>query len=156
LPLQGITLSVCVPTLQSYTTPAAALVSHQALLALSPLHRQQLPQPQLAALLPSSFGPVVGKVLMQQLGLHGVLQEFQHESAGQPQMWHVWWHIGVRRYHWVQQQQQAKQHSQQQQQGQQQQGQQQQGAAAAGGGGQGLSRLSAAELEALYTDPAAK
>jgi hypothetical protein len=154
LPLQRITLSVCVPTLQSYTTPAAALLSHQVLLALSPLHHQQLPQPQLAALLPSSFGPVVGKVLMQQLGLQGVLQEFQHEAAGQPLMWHVWWHIGVRRYHWVQQQQQQqeKQHSQQQQ----QQGQQQQGAAAAAGGGQGLSRLSAAELQALYTDPAAK
>jgi hypothetical protein len=135
---------LCVLILQSYSTPAAALLSHQVLLALSPLHHQQLPQPQLAALLPSSFGPVVGKVLMQQLGLRGVLQEFEHKTAGQPLMWHVWWHIGVRRYHWVQQQQG------------QPQGSSSSGAAAAAGGGQLLSRLSAAELEALYTDPAAK
>jgi hypothetical protein len=130
-------------TVQDYASPAAALLSHQVLLALSPLHQQQLPQPELAALLPSSFGPSVARVLMQQLGLGSIMREFQHEVAGQPLMWHVWWHIGLRQYHWVKQQQQ-----------------QQQGQPAAdsssSSSSSGLNRLSAAELEALYTDPAAK
>ncbi|WIA41743.1 hypothetical protein OEZ86_009086 [Tetradesmus obliquus] len=59
---------------QGYSSPAAPLLSHQVLLALSPLHRQQLPQPELAPLLPSSFGPVVAHVLSQQLRLVSELQ----------------------------------------------------------------------------------
>ncbi|KAF6253357.1 hypothetical protein COO60DRAFT_427501 [Scenedesmus sp. NREL 46B-D3] len=147
---------LCAECLQAYTSPAAALLSHQVLLALSPLHQQQLPQPELAALLPSSFGPVVGKVLMQQLGLGGVLQEFQHESAGQPQLWHVWWHIGIRRYHWVKQQQQGQQQQRQPTASSSSRVSSPAGGVAAGGDSSGLSRLSPAQLEALYTDPAAK
>jgi hypothetical protein len=113
------------------------------LLALSPLHHQQLPQPELAPLLPSSFGPAVSRLLMQQLGLGSSLREFEHEAAGQPLMWHVWWHVGIRRYHWVKQQQQ-------------QQGQPAGGSGSSSSSSSGLSRLSAAELEALYCDPAAK
>ncbi|WIA21454.1 hypothetical protein OEZ85_000661 [Tetradesmus obliquus] len=126
---------------QGYSCPAAPLLSHQVLLALSPLHRHQLPQPELAPLLPSSFGPVVARVLSQQLGLGGCLREFEHEAAGQPAMWHVWWHIGLRRYHWQQQQQGDWPAA---------------GTSSSSSSSSGLSRLSPEQLEALYSDPAAK
>jgi hypothetical protein len=64
--------------------------------------RQLLPPPELAPFLPSSFLPAIGKALMQQLLLQGpLLQGFQHESAPAMQPWHV----GLRRYHALQQQQ---------------------------------------------------
>lgn len=131
----------CLLTVQGYSCPAAPLLSHQVLLALSPLHRHQLPQPELAPLLPSSFGPVVARVLSQQLGLGGCLREFEHEAAGQPAMWHVWWHIGLRRYHWQQQQQGDWPAA---------------GTSSSSSSSSGLSRLSPEQLEALYSDPAAK
>ena len=58
-------------------------------------------------MLPSSFAPAVGKALMQQLLQHTpvpVLAGFQHKHA-RLHMWHVWWHVGLRRYHWLRQQQ---------------------------------------------------
>jgi hypothetical protein len=82
-------------------------VSKQVLLALSPLHHQLLPPAEVAHLLPSSFAPAVGKALMQQVLRHTpvpVLAGFQHKHA-QLHMWHVWWHVGLRRYQWQQQQQ---------------------------------------------------
>jgi hypothetical protein len=67
---------------------------------------------------------------MQQLLQHlpvPVLAGFQHKHA-QLHMWHVWWHVGLRRYHWLRQQQEGLQQRAQSvgQQGKQQGKQQQQ------------------------------
>lgn len=107
------------------------------LLSLSPLHRQLLPPPEQAWLCPSSFGRTVGKLLMQHLGLQQIAPEHQHD-VGQPDMWHVWWHIGLRRYHWLKQQQQ------------------QQDGGSVMGCVPAWCQLSAAQLEQLYQDPAAR
>jgi hypothetical protein len=81
------------------------LVSKQVLLALSPLHHQVLPPPEVAHFLPSSFQPSIGKALMQQLLQAPVMDGYQHQHCTL-QPWHVWWHVGLRRYRWVQQLQQ--------------------------------------------------
>lgn len=73
------------------------LVSKQVLLALSPLHHQVLPPPEVSYLLPSSFVPAVGKALMQQLFDVPVMDGFQHPHCSL-QLWHVWWHVGLRVY----------------------------------------------------------
>jgi hypothetical protein len=158
---------------------AATLLSLQVLLALSPLHQQLLPLKEQLPMFPASFGPAVNKLLMSQLGLRQLLQR-EVEPAGQPLMWHVWWHIGVRRYHWVQQQQQqqgqqedeegAGDSEQQQQQNaasavsksskarskQKARKQQQQQQALAAAQQAGLQPLTAGQLSALYADPAAR
>jgi hypothetical protein len=95
---------ICLSDLQSYH-PSTVLLSKQVLLALSPLHHQVLPPPEVAHLLPSSFMPAVGKGLMQQLFQVSVMDGFQHQHCSL-QLWHVWWHVGLRRYRWVQQLQQ--------------------------------------------------
>ena len=102
--------------LQSYADSgrAATLLSLQVLLSLSPPHQQLVPSQEQLPLLPASFGPAVSKLMMSQLGLRQLLAR-DASSTGQPLMWHVWWHIGIRRYHWVQQQQQHRQQQQQQQ-----------------------------------------
>jgi hypothetical protein len=63
-----------------------------------------LPPPATAHLLPCSFLPAVGKALMQQLFDAPVLDGFEHEGCSL-QLWHVWWHAGLRVY--AAQQQQA-------------------------------------------------
>jgi hypothetical protein len=104
------------------------------------------------------------------------------QKNGQPLMWHVWWHVGVRRYHWVQQQQQQRQQQQHEDEAQaaESEQQQQQGAASAVSKSSkarskqrsrkqaqqqqalaadqqaGLQPLSAGQLAALYADPAAR
>jgi hypothetical protein len=88
--------------LQGYH-PALTLLSKQVLLALSPLHHQVLPQAEVAHLLPSSFAPAVGKAVMQQLLHTPVLDGFEHDDC-RLQLWHVWFHVGLRRYAWLQQQ----------------------------------------------------
>ncbi|WIA41744.1 hypothetical protein OEZ86_009087 [Tetradesmus obliquus] len=52
--------------------------------------------------------------------LNAAFQAGAGSCEGQPLMWHVWWHIGIRRYHFVQQQQQQQQQQRRQQQQQQQ------------------------------------
>uniref|UniRef100_A0A383WHG4 MYND-type domain-containing protein n=1 Tax=Tetradesmus obliquus TaxID=3088 RepID=A0A383WHG4_TETOB len=115
---------------------SAALLSHQVLLSLAVHHQQLQPHVEVAPLCPSSFVPAVNKLLQQQLGMAQLLQQ-KVFKAGQPLMWHVWWHIGIRRYHWLQQQQQQPANLQPQQQA-------------------GLAPLSAGQLAALYADPAAR
>ncbi|WIA19934.1 hypothetical protein OEZ85_005822 [Tetradesmus obliquus] len=124
------------------------LLAQQLLLALSPLHAQLLPRPETAFLCPSSFPAAVGKALAGQLLSRPVLDSFQH-SAAHLTMWHVHWHIGLRRYGSAQQQQQA---------GLKVKQQQRTGAAAAAAcQGSGLyAELTAAELDQLYLDPDAK
>jgi hypothetical protein len=107
------------------------------LLALSPLHAQLLPRPETAFLCPSSFPAAVGKALAGQLLSRPVLDMFQHGQA-HLSMWHVWWHIGLRRYGTMQQQQQPGFH------------------AAADGCSWLGSQMSTAELDSLYLDPEAK
>ncbi|WIA40229.1 hypothetical protein OEZ86_013611 [Tetradesmus obliquus] len=130
---------------------ANTLLAQQLLLALSPLHAQLLPRPETALLCPSSFPAAVGKALAGQLLSRPVLDSFQH-SAAHLTMWHVHWHIGLRRYGSAQQQQQ------QQQAGLKVKQQQRTGAAAAAAcQGSGLyAELTAAELDQLYLDPDAK
>jgi hypothetical protein len=166
----------------SVSNNAAAALSYQVLLSLSSLQQQLLPPTEVAPMCPSSFGPAVNKVLQQQLGMAMLLQRDMLKLC-QPLMWHVWWHIGVRRYHWVQQQQQQQQSQQQQPEDgaqaaddeQQQQGvasavsksskarskqrarkQAQQQQALAADQQAGLQALSAGQLAALYADPAAR
>jgi hypothetical protein len=138
----------CVTVLQG-SHHANTLLAQQLLLALSPLHAQLLPRPETAFLCPSSFPAAVGKALAGQLLARPVLDMFQHQEAHLT-MWHVHWHIGLRRY--------AAAKRQQQQPGMQ--GSQQAhaaAAAAAAGQNNGLpAELSAAELDALYLDPDAK
>jgi hypothetical protein len=105
------------------------LLAQQLLLALSPLHAQLLPRPETAFLCPSSFSAAVGKQLMAEFASRPVLDMFAHEQA-HLSMWHVWWHIGLRRYGASKQQQQQTNNS----------------AAAA----------AAVSLDALYLDPDAK
>jgi hypothetical protein len=102
------------------------VLAQQLLLALSPLHAQLLPRPETAFLCPSSFSAAVGKQLMAEFASRPVLDLFAHEQA-HLSMWHVWWHIGLRRYGASKQQQQQ---------------QQQQGASSS--------------VDALYLDPDAK
>jgi hypothetical protein len=107
----------CLACLQGYH-PSLVLVSKQALLSLSPLHHQLLPPPEVAHLLPSSFAPAVGKALMQQVFDSPVLDAFEYEHpSGRLQLYHVWWHVGLRVYARRQQVQQAALRQQQQQQG---------------------------------------
>jgi len=82
--------------LQAYD-PAITLVSKQVLLALSPLHQQLLPPPEVAHFLPSSFVPALGKAVMQQLLHAPVLSSFEHDHC-RLQLWHVWWHVGLRQH----------------------------------------------------------
>ena len=100
---------------------------------------------------------------MQQLLQHTpvpVLAGFQHKHA-QLHMWHVWWHVGLRRYHWLQQQQQKMQQraqtvgqsGEQQQQRVQQQGKQQQQQQQVPGGSSSAALLS---LDELYMDADAR
>ncbi|KAF6253354.1 hypothetical protein COO60DRAFT_427423 [Scenedesmus sp. NREL 46B-D3] len=160
---------------------SATLLSLQVLQSLAPQHQQLVPCQEQLPRFPASFGPAVQKLLMSQLGLRQLLAR-DVVSAGQPQLWHVWWHIGIRRYHWVKQQQQQQgqqqhddeehvEHGQQQlqqstaaavsksskarskQRARKQQQQQQAHAAAQQAG---LQPLSAALLAALYADPAAR
>jgi hypothetical protein len=98
---------VVVATSQGYC-PGTVVLAQQLLLALSPLHAQLLPRPETAFLCPSSFRPAIGKLLMRELLSRPVLDMFQHSQA-QLSMWHVWWHIGLRRYGTMQQQQQQPQ-----------------------------------------------
>ncbi|WIA21457.1 hypothetical protein OEZ85_000664 [Tetradesmus obliquus] len=164
---------------------AATMMSHQVLLSLSPLQHKLHPATEVTPLCPSSFMPAVNKLLQQQLGMAQLLHSALVRS-GQPLMWHVWWHIGIRRYHWVQQQQQRQQQQQQQQDeefaedveqagarlGKAPQGtasksskarmkqrarkQQQQQQALDAAQQAGLAPLSAGQLAALYADPAAR
>jgi hypothetical protein len=87
------------------------VLAQQLLLALSPLHAQLLPRPETAFLCPSSFNAAVGKQLLSELASRPVLYLFQHGQA-RLSMWHVWWHIGLRRYRAMQQQQQQRQQQQ--------------------------------------------
>jgi hypothetical protein len=95
-------LHVCLP-LQGYRAGTVVL-AQQLLLALSPLHAQLLPRPETAFLCPSSFNAAVGKQLMSEMASRPVLDLFRHNQA-QLSMWHIWWHIGLRRYAAQQQQQ---------------------------------------------------
>ncbi|KAF6256668.1 hypothetical protein COO60DRAFT_88069 [Scenedesmus sp. NREL 46B-D3] len=119
---------------------AAMLVAQQLLLALSPLHAQLLPRPETAFLCPSSFPAAVGKALAGQLLSRPVLDMFRHDQAHLA-MWHVWWHIGLRRYAGMR--------------GQGQQLAQVLHAAAATSNWMGC-QLPAAELDELYLNPDAK
>jgi hypothetical protein len=146
------------------------------LLSLSPLHQQLQPPKNQLPLFPESFAPAVNKLPMSQLGMRQLLQR-EVEYKGQPLMWHVWWHIGVRRYHWLQQQQQGQQQHEDEAQAadNEQQGaasavsksskarskqrarkQAQQQQALASDQQAGLQPLSAGQLVALYADPAAR
>jgi hypothetical protein len=114
------------------------LLAQQLLLALSPLHAQLLPRPETAFLCPSSFNAAVGKALAGQLLSRPVLDMFAHDTA-HLSMWHVWWHIGLRRYGASKQQHQAP------------------GLHAAADGSRWLGgQLSPAALDSLYLDPGAK
>jgi hypothetical protein len=153
------------------------------LLSLSSLQHKLQPATEVTPLLPSSFAPLVNKLLQQQLGMAMLLETDITRTAGKPLMWHVWWHIGVRRYHWVQQQKLQQQGQQQQEdeecaadseQLQQQNAaaavsksskarskqkarkQQQQQQALAAARQVGLQPLTAGQLSALYADPAAR
>jgi hypothetical protein len=118
----------------------------------------------------------VNALLQQQLGMSQLLQP-SVDKAGQPLMWHVWWHIGIRRYHWVQQQQRRQQQldrgdveerqpapqsanevkaaaSKSSKARTKQRARKQQAQEAAQQSG--LQPLSAAQLTALYDDPAAR
>jgi hypothetical protein len=86
--------------------PASTLLAQQLLLALSPLHAQLLPRPETAFMCPSSFPAAVGKALAGQLLARPVLDMFQHQAAHLT-MWHVHWHIGLRRYAAAKRQQQG-------------------------------------------------
>jgi hypothetical protein len=134
---------LCGHCLQHDHHPFLPLQAKQLLLALSPLHAQLLPPPETAFLCPSSFPAAVGKALAGQLLCRPVLDMFQHGQA-HLSMWHVWWHIGLRKYASTRQQQQ----------------QQQLGGVNGHAGGVASSLLSgsfsAAELDALYLDPDAK
>jgi len=86
--------------------PKSTLLSQQVLLSLSPLHHCVLPAPETAALCPSSFRPAVGKLLQDKLLSRPVLDAFQHQHNGtssRANMTHLWWHIGLRRWHLMQQ-----------------------------------------------------
>ena len=111
-------LSVAATLPQAYH-PSSSLLSKQVLLALSPLHQQVLPPAEVAHYLPSSFMPAIGKALMQQLFDAPVLDGFEHETC-RLQLWHVWWHVGLRRYAWLKQHQQQLQRLQRLERGQQQ------------------------------------
>lgn len=92
-------LRYCAADVLQVYNPAITLLSKQVLLALSPLHHQLLPPAEVAHYLPSSFVPSLGKAVMQQL-LHcctPVLSSFEHDHC-RLQLWHVWWHVGLRRY----------------------------------------------------------
>ena len=95
-PFQPLTTCVCELLVQTHRS-ASTLIAQQLLLALSPLHAQLLPRPETALLCPSSFPAAVGKALAGQLLSRPVLDMFQHQKA-QLTMWHVNWHIGLRRY----------------------------------------------------------
>jgi hypothetical protein len=128
--------------LQTHQHPFLPLQAKQLLLALSPLHAQLLPRPETAFLCPSSFNAAVGKALAGQLLSRPVLDMFAHEQA-HLSMWHVWWHIGLRKYAASRQEQQ----------------QQLDGMNGYAGGSVGSlfgGSLSAAELDTLYLDPDAK
>jgi hypothetical protein len=122
------TISLLTASLLQHQHDSVPLLAQQLLLALAPLHAQLLPRPETAFLCPSSFNAAVGKALMSELASRPVLDMFQHGQA-QLSMWHVWWHIGLRKYAASRQQQQ----------------QQPSNPAAA-----------AAGLDALYLDPDAK
>jgi hypothetical protein len=77
--------------------PGTVVLAQQLLLALSPLHAQLLPRPETAFLCPSSFRPAVGKALMAEITSRPLLDMFQHQEAHLT-LWHVHWHIGLRRY----------------------------------------------------------
>jgi hypothetical protein len=96
--------SAALALLQNYT-PGTVVLAQQLLLALSPLHAHLLPRPETAFLCPSSFRPAVGKALMAEITSRPLLDKFQHEAAHLT-MWHVHWHIGLRRYAAAEQQQQ--------------------------------------------------
>jgi hypothetical protein len=140
---------------------SATLLSLQVLLSLAPLHQQLVPSPEQLPLFPASFGPAVNKLLMAQLGMRQLLSR-SVSSSGQPLMWHAWWHIGIRRYHWVKQQQQVdedacskdSQPSNSSKARTKQRARKQQAQEAAQQSG--LQPLSAAQLTALYDDPAAR
>jgi hypothetical protein len=119
---------LCACLLLQHHHCAATLAAQQLLLALSPLHAQLLPRPETAFMLPSAFPAAVGKALQQQLLSQPLLDSFQHQQA-QLTSWHVYWHIGLRRYAAARQQQQQQ---------------------------QGCSSASVADLDARYLDPDAK
>jgi hypothetical protein len=104
-------------------------MAQQVLLGLSPLHHCVLPAPETAGLCPSSFKPAVGKLLQLKLLSRPVLDAFQHQpqtdtttttiaatsssSSSGVGMTHLWWHIGLRRWHLINQLQQQQQQKQQ-------------------------------------------
>jgi hypothetical protein len=118
------------------------VLAQQLLLALSPLHAQLLPRPETAFLCPSSFPAAVGNALAGQLLSRPVLDMFAHGQA-QLSMWHVWWHIGLRKFAASKQQQQ-----------------QGVGGVKMPGSSSGVSRSSSVEdcssINALYLDPEAR
>jgi hypothetical protein len=126
------------PPVQGYN-PGTVVLAQQLLLALSPLHAQLLPRPETAFLCPSSFNAAVGKMLMKEFASRPVLDMFAHKQA-HLSMWHVWWHIGLRKYGASKQQQQ--------------------GLAGVKGKGSSSSSNSSTEdgssIDALYLDPEAR
>jgi hypothetical protein len=142
------TFVACCPVLLSHNqfyNPALPLLAKQLLLALSPLHAQLLPRPETAFMCPSSFPAAVGKALAGQLLARPVLDMFQHQEAHLT-VWHVHWHMGLRRYAAAKRQQQQREvhggiHNH----------------VASGGRSWPESGISAAaELDELYMDPDAK
>ncbi len=98
-----------------------------------------------------------GRLLMQKLGLGQALLEFSHEEVGQPQMWHIWWHIGIRRYRWIkQQQQQHKRDGVNSRTTRSSSSSSISSGSDAGSAVAGLCGLMPAEVEELYLDPAAR
>ena len=83
--------------MQSYTGPAAALLSQQVLLALSPLQQQVLPDPEAALLSPSSAAAVFQQVLAKQLGLQHLLADDKHyrRQDGNQQLQVQNWHASI-------------------------------------------------------------
>eukprot|EP00878_Enallax_costatus_P011331 GHUV01011832.1.p1 GENE.GHUV01011832.1~~GHUV01011832.1.p1 ORF type:complete len:560 (+),score=129.36 GHUV01011832.1:99-1682(+) len=79
-------------------SPAAVVLAKQVLLSLSALHHSVAPAPESALYLPSSFTAAAAKALQQQLLGRPLLQGFAHDRCSLTP-WHVYWHLGIRRYH---------------------------------------------------------